>query len=128
MRLNSSSTSRVDQNNSLLYGLPAYQLKRLQQILNSSARLVCGARKYDHISPIMKNLHWLPIEERIDYKILTLTYRCLNGGAPSYLSEILQLKTFSEDQAVTRSADNILQEKPMVISHSQYQLQNCGMV
>ncbi|KAL0150320.1 hypothetical protein M9458_054428, partial [Cirrhinus mrigala] len=46
-------------------------------------------KKYDHISPVLSTLHWLPIKHRIDFKILLITYKALNGLAPQYLSELL---------------------------------------
>ena len=78
-------TNRVDYCNSLLVGLPNNLLRKLQSILNASARLVSGTRKYDHITPVLKDLHWLPIKQRIKFKILLTVYKCYNGLAPLYL-------------------------------------------
>ena len=83
-------TSRLDCNNSLLCGLPKVQLKRLQRIQNSAARIIARTPKRQHISPVLERLHWLPVSERVDYKVLTLTYKSLKGLAPGYLSELLQ--------------------------------------
>ena len=82
-------TCRLDQCNSLLYGLPDTQLSKLQRIQNSAARLVTLSRKHDHITPILYDLHWLPIKFRIMYKINLLTYKCLHGTAPIYLQELI---------------------------------------
>ena len=57
---------------------------------DSAARLLTGSRKHDQITPILKELHWLPIQQRIIYKILTLTYKTLNSDAPMYLKDLLQ--------------------------------------
>ena len=65
-------TSRVDNCNSLLYGLPNYQLKKLQRVLNASARLVCNAPRFCHISPLLRGLHWLLVKARIEFKILLI--------------------------------------------------------
>ena len=48
-------------------------------------------RKYDHITPVLQDLHWLPVKQRINYKIFLMTYKALNGKAPDYISELVQL-------------------------------------
>ena len=82
--------SRLDNLNSLLYGLPQILIKRLQRVQNASARLITRTRKYDDITPVLKELHWLPIKQRIEYKILLLTYKSRNDKGPSYLAELLK--------------------------------------
>ena len=52
------------------------------------ARMIMGTKKYDHITPVLKSLHWLPVEQRIKYKILLFTLKILNDGAPSERSQI----------------------------------------
>ena len=83
-------TSRLDTCNSLLFGLPSRDLERLQKIQNSAARLVTLTSHYEHITPILRNLHWLTVPNRIKFKILLLTYKVINGFAPEYLSALLQ--------------------------------------
>ena len=78
-------TSRVDYCNSLLYGLPNNQLAKIQRVLNASARLVCNAPRFCYITPIMRDLHWLPIRARINFKVLLLTFKALHCLAPQYL-------------------------------------------
>ena len=81
--------SKLDICNSLLYGLPQYLIDRLQAVQDCAARLVFRSRKHDHITPILKQLHWLPVYSRIKYKILLLTFKALHGLAPSYITEML---------------------------------------
>ena len=83
-------TSKLDFCNSLLYGLSKKQLEKLQRILNAAARIK-KTKKFQHISPVLPNLHWLPVDW-IEFKILTITYKALNGMAPSYISDLLQVR------------------------------------
>ncbi len=63
--------------------------KQLQMVQNAAARVLTRTRKYEYISPVLSTLHWLPTKHRIDFKILFITYKALNGLAPQYLSELL---------------------------------------
>ena len=85
-------TSKLDNMNCLLYGSPQWQLDKLQRVLNSAARIITHTKKSEHISPVLMDLHWLPICQRINYKILLLTYKSLHGKAPSYLKDLLSHK------------------------------------
>jgi len=85
-------TTKLDYCNSLLYGTTNINIRKLQRVQNSLARLVIGTRKSDHITPVLKKLHWLPISSRISYKIATLTRKILATGQPSYLSSSLHLR------------------------------------
>ena len=96
-------SSRLDYGNSLIFGLPDTEIQRLQKVQHTAARILTRTRKYDHISSILRDLHWLPIRDRIDFKVLMLAYKCLNGLAPSYLAELLTLYIPGRP---TRSADN----------------------
>ena len=85
-------SSKIDYCNGLLYGLPDTQIMKLQRIQNACARLVCNTSKFCHITPLLKNLHWLPIRQRIAFKILLIVYKALYDQAPCYISELLHGK------------------------------------
>ena len=93
----------------LLYGLPKSVLDKLQYVQNCAARLVTRTRSSEHITPVLRTLHWLPVRrQQITYKILLLTYKALNGMAPRYIADLLQpytptrqLRSFSKNLLVT---------------------------
>ena len=68
-------------------GAPDVLLLRLQSVLNAAVRLVFSARKYDHTTPLLRELHWLKVPEK--FRLCVLMYRCLNGTAPHYLAETI---------------------------------------
>ena len=82
--------SRLDYGSTVLFGLPQQLVDKLQSVQNAAARLVLAARRRDHISPLLQSLHWLRVVERITFRLAVLTYRCLHGSAPEYLSRQLQ--------------------------------------
>jgi len=61
-------------------------LRKLQSVLNAAARMVCSGHKYDYVTPLLRDLYWLPIPERITFRLAVLAYRCQHGLAPSYMS------------------------------------------
>jgi len=75
--------SRLDYCNVMFVGLAACDLQRLQSILNAAVRLVTNTSRRDHITPLLRDRHWLPIKQRIDYKLCMMVHRCLHGLAPS---------------------------------------------
>ena len=83
-------TSKLDINNSLLHGLPDNLLSRLQRVQNAAARLTVKLPKLSHITPVLKDLHWLPIKRRIQYKILLIVFKALNNLAPIYITDLLE--------------------------------------
>ena len=99
-------SSRLDYCNSLLMGVADGLLKRLQLVQNAAARLVTGTRKFDHITPVLRALHWLPVCQRIIYKIAMLIFRCLCGLAPPYLAQDCVPLSSIDGRNRTRSAAN----------------------
>ena len=82
-------TSRLDFCNSLMYNLPQYQIDKLQRLQNATARLITLSRRNTHITPVLKSLHWLPIIDRIAFKILLLAFQSLQGTSPDYMTDII---------------------------------------
>ena len=83
--------ARLDYCNGVLAGLPASQLSRLQSVLHAAARLIYGVRRYDHVTPLLQQLHWLSVPERVTFKLCVMVYRCLHGIGPEYFSEDFRL-------------------------------------
>ncbi len=81
--------SNIDYCNSLLSSIPAYLLRRLQKIQNWAARIITRGSFYDHITPVLNELHWLPVQQRIKFKILLIIWKSINSQAPSYLSRLV---------------------------------------
>jgi len=102
-------TSRLDNGNALLYSLPNNQISRLQRLQNTAARIVTLSRKSCSITPILKQLHWLPISQRIIFKLMLIVHKALNGKAPHYISELLQVYTPSRN---LRSSSMLLLIEP----------------
>ena len=98
-------TSRLDYCNSLLYGISKQQLQKLQSIQNAAARLITGTRKFEHITPILYKLHWLPVEQRIKFKIILITFKIITGKCPKYLSSLIDCRV---PRRTLRSSDKLL--------------------
>ena len=103
--------SKLDYCNSLYHALPKSQIKRLQAIQNSLARCVTLTPRFHHITPVLKDLHWLRIEQRIQYKIISLTYSTLQHNSPVYLRRLL---TFPPYRQSTRSSSVVTLFKPHI--------------
>ena len=97
--------ARLDYCNSAFAGLSRCDLDRLQAVQNAAVRLVAGARKYDHVTPLLRDKHWLPVEQRIHFKIAVTVYKCLHGLSADYLSDFTRPSTASTISQRLRSAD-----------------------
>ena len=83
--------SRIDYCNSLLFDVPQYALDRLQRVMNAAARMLCGVGKYSHVSGLIRDrLHWLPVSQRIRFKLYLMLYKAMHGSAPVYLYELCE--------------------------------------
>ena len=90
------------------FGLPKYQLQRLQYVQNMAARVVLQVSKFQHITPVLCELYWLPIQYRIIFKILLLVYKSLNGTSPSYLAQ--KLHYCSHTRSLTSVSNELLMQ------------------
>src|SRR5215475_8810577 len=108
---NSLVSSKLDFCNSLYADLPMSTIRPLQVVQNSLARAVYSSRKFDHVSPLLRSLHWLPISQRISYKIALLTFKTLHFNSLTYLSDLLIPKKSSRS---LRSDDKNLLHVPFL--------------
>ena len=110
-------TSRLDYCNSLLINLPKSSLKSLQRVQNTAARILTLSRKHDHVTPVLIEIHWLPVQLRSIFKCLLLVYKCLMTGQPAYLSDLLTRYTTTR---TLRSSDKLL------LQPTRYRLESYG--
>jgi Reverse transcriptase (RNA-dependent DNA polymerase)/Endonuclease/Exonuclease/phosphatase family len=111
---NALVTTKLDYCNSLFYNLPASAINRLQRVQNALARVVVPAvRRSQHITPVLRNLHWLPIPQRVIFKIASLTFKILHHKQPTYLANLLHPYIPRKD---LRSSDQNLLSVPSVKS------------
>jgi dsDNA-binding SOS-regulon protein len=101
--------SKLDSLNALLYGVPEELTRKLQLVQNQAARVIHRLRRHDHITSVLKDLHWLPVSIRIKFKINLLTYKCLQGSAPSYLCDLLE--EYNPSRTLRSSSMRLLKEK-----------------
>ena len=111
--------SRLDYCNSLLANISAKNSQRLQKIQNRAARFVFGQRSFRGTTELRKTLHFLPVKERIDYKLALLTYKALNDQAPGYLKDLLSTRRKTAKH-LRRDVDETL----LQLKHPKYQSTN----
>ena len=87
-----------------LDGLPNCDIQRLQSVLNTAVRLVAGASRWDHVTRLLRDHHWLSVKQRIEYKLCMTVHRCLHGEAPRYLADLITLSAAATARAGLRSA------------------------
>ena len=97
-------SSRLDYCNSLLCGIAGNLLQKLQSVQNAAARLITKTGRREHVTTVLRELHWLPVRQRIDFKLTVLVYKALHGQLPQYLAEDCQLLTDIGRRSL-RSAD-----------------------
>ena len=85
-------TTRLDFCNSIPYNIPNKKIERLQRIQNQAARMLKQIPRRNHITPVLRELHWLKIHDRIIFKILLLTHKAVNNTAPEYLCDLIRFK------------------------------------
>jgi len=104
--INAFVTSRLDYCNSIFAGVSGQLLQKLQVIQNAAARLITGTRKSEHMTPVLRDLHWLPVRQRITFKTAVLAYKCQHGIAPQYLESYCKSTSSSVGRRHLRSAQS----------------------
>jgi hypothetical protein len=105
--------AHLDYANATLAGLPDCTIRKLERVQKAAARVIKGLKHRDSVTTAMIALHWLPVKKRIDYKIGTLVYKCLNGEVPNYLKDLLKEK--SENNINLRSNNAV---KPLIVPYT----------
>lgn len=77
----------------MCYNLPDCQIKGLQQLQNAAAQLILVKNRFDSAKQCLMTLHWLPVRERIDFKLALLVFKYKLGTFPQHLSDLLKIKT-----------------------------------
>ena len=99
-------SSKLDFCNAHLLGLPQSPIDRLQYVQNCAARLMTRTRNLEHITPVLRRLHWLPVRQRITYKILLLTCKSMNNMGSKYIADLLQ--PYTPMRQLRSSSKNLL--------------------
>lgn len=110
--------SRIDYCNAVLASLPAKTIEPLQRVQKAAARLVLKLGPRDHVTSALQQLHWLPVSERITYKLCLLMYAAHSGNCPAYIADIVQTQqsVFRSRRPGLRSADSVDYFKPRLSS------------
>ena len=108
LMVNALVSSRLDYCNSLFRSLSKFNLRKLQCIQNSAARIISNTSRYTSITPVLKNLHWLPVEHRSVFKTATLVYKFLHTGFPKYFAPYISSYSSSYSTRRSQSGGNFL--------------------
>ncbi|KAF7239029.1 hypothetical protein EYD10_14250 [Varanus komodoensis] len=114
-------TSRLDFCNAVYVGLPLKTVRILQLVQNRAARLLPGTGRYVHMTPVLRQLHWLPIEVRAQFKVLVMSYKALNGLGPGYLKE--RLHPYVPDRPLRSAGEALLREPSVKEIRRKYRLE-----
>jgi len=98
-------SSRLDHCNSLLYGLPHSLISKVQSVQNAAARLLTATRRGDHIAPVPRQLHWLPVQKRVDFKLACFIYSSLLGQTTPCLADDIHLVSEGPRRRLCSSTD-----------------------
>jgi hypothetical protein len=99
-------TSKLDYGNALLCGYPSTLIMKLQRVQNTAARLLSSHSKYTHITPTLKNLHWLPVCQRIKFKVASLVFKAKHHLAPVYLQDLI--KPYTPSRCLRSTSQDLL--------------------
>jgi len=107
---------RFDYCNAVLYGTSCVNIDKLQRLQNTLARVVTNTRRHDHITAVLADLHWLPVQYRIEYKIALITFKALTTQQPQYLSELI--RHYETSRQLRSRGVNILQTSATALNFS----------
>jgi len=121
--------SRFDYCNALLYRAPVATIKKLQRPQNNLARVVCQCRGRSDARPLLRSLHWLPIRQRIEYKITLITYKTLKTSNPPYLADLLEIQVASRAVRYSDAPHLVLPRTRTELAKRAFavQLPSCGI-
>ena len=117
--VNALVTPHLDYGNALLYGIKSYLLDKLQVAQNSAVRLIEKLKKYDHVSSSRQQLHWLPIQARIHFKLLMTTWKAIKKQAPKYIQQLIKVR--QQQNHNLRSNNKVMLESPSPLNKNKHE-------